>query len=319
MNRIYLNGILGFAVGDALGAPAEFGERWMRDMDPVKEMRSGGVFDVPEGGWTDDTSMTVATLESLKNGFDPEDMMNRFLAWYRTGEYSWCGKPIGVGKQILKALERYEQSGDIEMCGGRTETDNGNGSLMRILPICLYGYLKQKNGECSTEDVIQMLHRTSTITHSHMRSKLACGLYYFLVEAVLDKRGDLRECIQEGLKRGFTYYDSEPELYYYERLKDLEWFCQLGRSEIKSSGYVVDTLEAVIWCLATSDAFRESLLKAVNLGLDTDTIAALAGGLAGLYYGYEEIPGEWLSVLKKRKELEELCEWFDRRFRSLIV
>ena len=76
----------------------------MRDMDPVKEMRSGGIFDVPEGGWTDDTSMTIAILESLKNDFNPEDMMKRFISWYRTGEYSWCGKPIGVGKQILRAL-----------------------------------------------------------------------------------------------------------------------------------------------------------------------------------------------------------------------
>ena len=124
MDRICLNGIMGFAIGDALGAPAEFGERWMRDMDPVKEMRSGGEFDVPEGGWTDDTSMTIATMESLKNGFDPEDMMKRFLSWYRTGEYSWCGKPIGIGKQVLRALEHYEQFGDIGTCGGRTEMDN---------------------------------------------------------------------------------------------------------------------------------------------------------------------------------------------------
>lgn len=146
MNRtsIWLNGIMGFAVGDALGAPVEFGERWMRDMDPVKEMRSGGIFDVPEGGWTDDTSMTIATLESLKNGFNPEDIMKRFLSWYRTGEYSWCGKPIGVGKQILRSLEQYEENGDINTCGCKTEMDNGNGSLMRMLPVCMYGYMKKK-------------------------------------------------------------------------------------------------------------------------------------------------------------------------------
>ncbi len=312
MDQICLNGIMGFAIGDAIGAPAEFGERWMRDMDPVKEMRSGGVFDVPEGGWTDDTSMAIATLESLKNGFDLEDMMKRFLSWYRTGEYSWCGKPIGVGKQILKALECYEQSGDIRTCGGGTENDNGNGSLMRILPICLYGYLKQKNEECCTEDVIQMLHRTSSLTHSHMCSKVACGLYYFLVRAILDKRGELRECIRCGLMQGMEYYSSEPELRYYRRLKNLEWFCQLDRNEINSSGYVVDTLEAVIWCLATTDTFKESLLKAVNLGLDTDTIAALTGGLAGLFYGYDAIPKEWLDALKRKEELETLCEWFDK-------
>jgi len=303
MDRIYLNGMIGFAVGDALGAPAEFGERWMRDMDPVKKMRSGGVFDVPEGGWTDDTSMTIATMESLKNGFDPEDMMKRFLSWYRTGEYSWCGKPIGIGKQVLKALEHYEQFGDIGTCGGRTEMDNGNGSLMRMLPVCLYGYEMQKRGKYGTDDVVRMIHQASELTHAHMRSKIACGLYYFLVEAILDNRGNLYECIRYGLKQGMEYYGSELELRFYERLKDLEWFCRLDRDEIRSSGYVVDTLEAVIWCLVTTNTFKESLLKAVNLGLDTDTIAALTGGLAGLHYGYEEIPGEWIEVLKMRDEL----------------
>ena len=310
---IWLNGIIGFAVGDALGAPAEFGERWMRDMDSVKEMRSGGVFDVPEGGWTDDTSMTIATLESLKNGFNPEDMMKRFLSWYHNGEYSWCGKPIGVGKQILRALERYEESQDINTCGCETEMDNGNGSLMRMLPVCIYGYMKQKRNELTLGDVLHMIYQASALTHSHMRSKVACGLYYFLVAAILDKRGNIRECVRYGLKQGFEYYVSEPELCYYGRLNNFELFCQMNRDSIKSSGYVVDTLEAVIWCLVTTDTFKQSLLKAVNLGLDTDTIAALTGGLAGLYYGYDAIPKDWLEVLKQREKLELLCSWFERR------
>lgn len=310
-NSIWLNGIMGFAIGDALGAPAEFGERWMRDMDTVKEMRSGGVFDVPEGGWTDDTSMTIAILESLKNGFNPEDMMKRFLSWYRTGAYSWCGKPIGVGKQILRALERYEETGDTNTCGCGEETDNGNGSLMRILPICLYGYTLKRQGEIQISEIIQMIDQSSALTHSHMRSKVACGLYYFLVEAILRESGTLPERIQIGLKQGFEYYGSESELRYYKRLKDFKSFCRISRDDINSSGYVVDTLEAVVWCLVKTDTFSECLMKAVNLGLDTDTIAALAGGLAGLYYGYEMIPKEWLEVLKKRQELETLCTWFD--------
>ena len=146
-----------------------------------------------------------------------------------------------------------------------------------------------------------------------------CGLYYFLVAAILDKRGNLYECIRYGLNQGMEYYGSEPEFRYYERLKDLEWFCQLDRDEIHSSGYVVDALEAVIWCLVTTDTFSESLLKAVNLGMDTDKIAALTGGLAGLYYGYEAIPGKWIEVLKMRGELEQLCDWFDKRFRLVIA
>ena len=146
-----------------------------------------------------------------------------------------------------------------------------------------------------------------------------CGLYYFLVAAILDKRGDIRECICYGLKQGVDYYVSEPELCYFARLNDFKAFCQIDRDLIKSSGYVVETLEAVVWCLVTTDTIKDCLLKAVNLVLDTDTVAALAGGLAGLYYGYDEIPKEWLEVLKLRDELEQLCDWFDRRFRLLIV
>ena len=99
----------------------------------------------------------------------------------------------------------------------------------------------------------------------------------------------------------------------YGRLNNFEAFCQMHRDSIKSGGYVVDTLEAVVWCLVTTDTFKQSLLNAVNLGLDTDTIAALTGGLAGLYYGYDAIPKDWLEVLKQREKMELLCDWFERR------
>ena len=137
----FRDGIIGLAIGDMLGAPVEFGERWMRDEDPVKGPRSGGIFDLPPGAWTDDTSMTLATLHSLKAGFDPQDLMNRFLAWLRTGAYTLDGEAIGIGKQILRSLEHYEAHGDLTACGGTGERDNGNGSLMRILPVCLYAHL----------------------------------------------------------------------------------------------------------------------------------------------------------------------------------
>ena len=305
--QIWRDAVLGFAVGDALGAPAEFGERWMRDMDPVKEMRSGGVFDVPEGGWTDDTSMVLATMDSLQHGFSREDMMERFLAWYRRGEYSWSGRPIGVGKQMLKALERYEAERDLETCGGCAEEDNGNGSLMRILPVCLYGYLQQRAGKWTIREVLDRIHQTSALTHAHMRSKIACGLYCFIICEVLGGTGELAERIQTGLNRGFEYYQQEPEVRYYDRVRNLGELRILGRDEVRSSGYVVDTFEAVIWCLVMEDTYRDCVLKAVNLGLDTDTIAALTGAVAGLYYGCEKIPEEWMLALKDRDKIEEIC------------
>ncbi len=319
---LYRAAIMGFAVGDALGAPAEFGERWMRDMDPVKEMRNGGVFDVPVGGWTDDTSMVLAALESLRTGFDQADMMDRFVSWYRTGRYTWSGQAIGVGKQILKALETYEITKDINTCGGCLESDNGNGALMRILPVCLYGYEQVELGKMNVEQVVSMIHQASALTHAHARSQIACGLYYFMSEAILNEDGILSARLQMGLDKGLEFYkhmvDGEAalwknppqktnvveELQHYHRLFDLEAFSDTKRDDIRSTGYVVDTLEAAVWCLITTDCFEIALLKAVNLGLDTDTIAAIAGGLAGLYYGYEAIPAEWRNVLQKREMVE---------------
>ena len=336
MDKLFLNGIMGLVTGDALGAPVEFGERWMRDLDPVKEMRSGGLFEVPVGGWTDDTSMVLATLESLITGFNPENMMHQFIAWLRQGKYSLFDYPIGIGKQILAAIEHYEKNGDINTCGGSKESDNGNGSLMRILPICLYGYKQIKEGDMTLNELISMIHQASGLTHNHARSKIACGLYYFIAESILEEKNALDEngvssdksalihCIQSGIDKGFEFYQGNSgknffsehenvmeELEYYTRLRDLKIFKCTEREEINSTGYVVDTLEAAVWSLITENCLEKSLLKAVNLGLDTDTIAAAAGGLAGLYYGYSGIPQKWLEQIQKRQEIEGVCAWFD--------
>jgi len=315
MNHAALrSGIWGLVVGDSLGAPVEFGERWMRDMDPVKEMRSGGIFEVPVGGWTDDTSMILATLDSLRYGYCLDDMMERFAAWMRNGEYSIFNEAIGIGKIIREAILDYEQNGDVRTCGRTSESDNGNGSLMRILPVCLYGYKKWKKGFMTETEVVDMVHEVSALTHAHDRSKVACGLYYFLVRAVIEGTGNLKARLADGIACGFAFYrntDAVGELKYYSRIENIEKLSRIDREDIKSTGYVVDSLEAAVWCLVTTESFKECLLKAVNLGVDTDTIAAIAGGLAGLYYGYEAIPEEWLDVLQKREWIEEMCEYFD--------
>lgn len=303
--QIWRSAIFGFAVGDALGAPAEFGERWMRDMDSVREMRSGGVFDVPVGGWTDDTSMVLATMKSLENEFNLRDMMERFVDWYRNGTYTWSGRAIGIGKQVLRALETYEVTRDMKNCGGSLESDNGNGSLMRILPVCLYGWEQVHTSRWARETAIANIHACSAMTHGHPRSQIACGLYYFLVSSVLDEKGTLKERLQKGMVLGFDFYKEDSELLYFDRLRNLSEFCRQERGDIRSAGYVVDTLEAAVWCLITTENFESALLKAVNLGLDTDTIAAVAGGLGGLYYGYECIPQKWMEALQNREMIED--------------
>lgn len=308
--NMWLDAVMGTVVGDALGVPVEFKSRIELERNPVVGMREYGTHYQPAGTWSDDSSMMLATLDSLSNGYDLEDMMVKFALWVEEGEYTPYGEVFDIGNTCSRAIMQYCVAGDIKSCGRKTEMDNGNGSLMRIMPICLYAYTKQKNEGLSDEEAISMVHDVSALTHAHLRSKIACGLYYFMVRSILDNSGSLKERLQLGMDRGYAYYAekvaSRLEVFHYGRLRDIEAFAKTDKDEIESSGYVVASLEAAVWCLLTTDTYKECVLKAVNLGRDTDTVAAIAGGLAGLYYGYESIPMEWLNIIAEREWIEKL-------------
>lgn len=309
---ILLDGMMGLVVADALGVPVEFCSREELKNNPVTDMRGFGTYNLPAGSWSDDSSMALATLHSLQNGFDLKDMMDKFALWMNHGEYTPFGELFDIGITCRMAITNYLAHGDVTRCGGFGERDNGNGSLMRILPVCLYLYKKQKAEALSDAEVIVMVHEASALTHGHLRSKIACGLYFFLVRAILDTDGSLQEALQHGLDAGFAYYEDKREtggeLMYYSRFRRLESFKKLPEEEIRSNGYVVASLEAALWCLLNTTTYEEATLKAVNLGSDTDTVAAIAGGLAGLYYGYEGIPEAWLEKVQRREWVEEMCE-----------
>lgn len=306
----WLDGIMGIVVGDALGVPVEFCSRAELKIAPIEDIEGYGTFNMPAGSWSDDSSMTLATLDSLKDGYNPGDIMERFIKWLDDGEYTPTGMTFDVGNTCSKAIERYRWEGNIATCGGRNERDNGNGSLMRILPICLYMYERQNAEGLSDNEVITVIHEASALTHAHMRSKVACGLYFFMVRSILDHKGDLADVLQIGLNDGFAFYGSIPEcageLKHYNRIRNAEQLRDVPEDAIKSSGYVVESIEAALWCLLRTASYKNTVLTAVNLGDDTDTIAAIAGGLAGLYYGYNEIPAEWLQCVRKRGWIEQL-------------
>ena len=311
-NNIWLDGIMGVVVGDALGVPVEFKNRQELMADPVVNMRGYGSFNLPAGSWSDDTSMTLATLDSLKQGFDLHDIMKNFVKWIRQAEYTPFGSVFDVGNICYRGIKNYELNGDINRCGSDKYYENGNGSLMRILPVCLFFYQKQNKDAISDEEVIHKIHAVSALTHAHARSLVACGIYHFMIKSILDNNGTLIERLQTGVDAAFEFYkntnmDAE-ELEYYNRIRNLGQFVFEAEENIKSSGYVVDSLEAAVWCLINTDSYEACTLKAVNLGEDTDTVSAIAGGLAGLYYGYENIPKEWLAVIQKREWIEEMCK-----------
>ena len=208
----------------------------------------------------------------------------------------------------MSAINRYKRYHKPHKAGNIDERSNGNGSLMRIMPAALYCC----DLDLPAGDAIDIIHKVGGLTHAHIRSNIACGLYYSMASAVLSGDGSLTERLQMGLDRGFSFYEQyladHENLEYYDRLRDLSRFMALPEDSIRSSGYVVDTLEAAVWALVNSGSFQDVLLKAVNLGDDTDTVGAIAGGLAGLLYGYDAIPGDWLEAIQRREWIESLCE-----------
>ena len=310
--NIWLDGMMGVIVGDALGDPVQFMSRDEiagREAGPVTGMESGGVYHMPEGTWTDDSSMALAALDSIRElgEVDLEDIMTRFINWYEDGEYTPFGEAFDMGNTCSCAIERFEREKDPMTCGGTTEHSNGNGSLMRIMPACLYAYEK-KLGD---NEAMKVVHEVSGLTHNHLRAKMACGSYYFCVKGILDGEGRLIDRLQNGLDHGFSFYERDitnlAQLSYYGRFRDLKAFAEIPESGIKSTGYVVDSIEAAIWSLIRTDSYRDCLLTAVNLGDDSDTVGAIAGGLAALFYGYDGIPEEWLAVIQRRDWIEEMC------------
>lgn len=306
--------IFGHAVGDALGVPVEFVGRGELKSNPVTGMQGHGTYDMPAGAWSDDTSMTLCLLEALtrdRRG-DYRGLMERFLRWKNEGAYTPTGVTFDMGGATRRALLRFEAGTDPLCCGGDRETDNGNGALMRIAP--LVPYLFVRFGSHLPAGAMEFVHDIASLTHRHPRSLIACGIYVCIAVQLLRGRSP-RKAVWIGYRHAREYYQSANESFrkewkIYDRLRDNDAFAALPEREIRSSGYVVDTLEAALWCLLTTTSYEACVKRAVNLGEDTDTVAAIAGSLAGLTYGFDAIPEDWLKVLLKREELMQAVEAF---------
>lgn len=304
--------VYGLAAGDAIGVPVEFVHREKLAENPVKDMRPGGTHNQLAGTWSDDTSMTICLMDSMsKMGrIDYADIMSNFARWYEAGEFTAHGETFDVGNTSAAAIMRFIDGVEPLECGGRGEGDNGNGSLMRIAPMALW---LARHPADTMEESMDMIHKVSALTHAHPRSMMACGLYVLVLLYVLQGR-DIKDAIRTGLNHGMEYYSKQPayqkEITKYNPMI-MESFADMPESKIKSGGYVVDTLSAAMWCLLNTGNYKECILKAVNLGSDTDTVGAVAGAVAGLAYGFDSIPKRWLNKsLKGRSVLDKICENF---------
>ena len=314
-NIIY-DAVLGLAVGDALGVPVEFMRRDDLSRNPVLNMREHGTHNQPRGTWSDDTSMTLCLADSLSFGLDYTDIMDKFQQWVLEGQYTPHGEVFDIGNATRQALLRYTQGTPSLLCGGTEEYDCGNGSLMRILPAAFYLYYKYGKNIANKESM-DIIHNVSSLTHRHPRCHIACGIYTHVAVRMLS--GDARlDAVRGGIDHAVAYYFQYPEyrneLHHFSRLQD-RCFKDLNSDSIRSSGYVIDTLEAALWCLVTTQSYEECVIKAVNLGEDTDTVAAVAGGLAGLYY--RQIPETWINALVKKEIIRDICDQLLTKLKSV--
>ncbi|GAB3501879.1 ADP-ribosylglycohydrolase family protein [Emticicia fontis] len=304
MKSLIHSALFGVAVGDALGVPFETEARSYLKKNPITQMRGFGVHAQPAGTWSDDSSLTFCLAESLCNGYDIEDTGQKFVQWYTHGYWGAHYTLFDIGGTTKHALERIRKGQSAKFSGNLFEDDNGNGSLMRIMPIVFY--LKD---ETDLNKIIQIVREVSYITHAHFRSVFACFIYVVFSLQLVAKHSkeqsylNTKRRINEFLKT--TNFNPE-EVALFDRILQ-EDISRFPENEIKSSGYVLDSLEASLWCLMNSNSLEETILKAVNLGGDTDSTGAIAGGLAGLLYGYENIPLEWINTLARKDDIDDLC------------
>ena len=289
-----MSAVIGSAIGDALGVPVEFKSREYLKEHPVTDMIGYGTHNQPAGSWSDDTSLTLCLAEALKQPeFSLEFLGSLFLRWMNEGYLTANGKMFDIGITTQQAILNIEAGEPITDCGGRDFGSNGNGSLMRILPLAFH------TADMPIDERFKLTKDVSSITHGHIYSVAGCFIYLEIArELILGK--SFHDAYELGVQTSKDYllqlgvYDELNGVY--DRVFD-GLIPNLIEDEISSSGFVVHTLEAALWCLFTSSSYKETVLKAVNLGDDTDTTAAVAGGLAVLVYGANEMPRKWSRIL----------------------
>lgn len=298
--------ILGLAIGDALGVPYEFISRDIIKNNPCIDMIGYGTHNKKAGTWSDDTSLTLCLLDNLNNkNINYNDIMNSFALWYDKGHYTADGHTFDIGITTSDAINNYKSGKNPIKCGLSNEYSNGNGSLMRILPIAFYIKKYFDSQLFENSEVINIIYNLSSLTHSHKRSLIACVIYTAIALNLINDM-NIEEAINKALKDSSDYYENEKEINNYKRIFDSD-FKKLQETKIESSGYVVHTLEASIWILLNTSNYKDAVLKAVNFGDDTDTTAAVTGGLAGLYYGMDNIPSKWIDTLINKELIINIC------------
>lgn len=324
MKNSIKSALFGVAVGDALGVPVEFKSREYLRKNPLIDMVGYGTHNQPAGTWSDDSSLTFCLAEMLSKKYDLDLLATNFLNWYNDNYWTPHGSLFDIGVATSSAMFSLAKGTPPTLAGGKGEESNGNGSLMRILPIIFY--IK----DLDIEQRFQVVKDVSSLTHAHIRSVIACLIYTEMALQLLEGYDkweafkNMKNLVANFLENNAVC--SQNELDKFHRILGnhsnnqykVTPIYELEEPEIASSGYVLDTLEASLWCLFKANSYEETVIMAVNLGKDTDTTGAVAGGLAGLLYDFESIPKKWINSLARREDIFELCQRLEKKFQIWI-
>lgn len=296
--------IFGLIVGDALGVPYEFIEQDEMKLHPFKgEMVGYGSHMQPIGTWSDDSSLALCLLETIIEGYDLNKLGEKFIKWLYEGYWTPHGKVFDCGFTVRKAIESLSVKMPPSKSGEKDVWSNGNGSLMRLAPL-LFIYEK-----VNLDKRFELVSEVSAITHGHIRSILAC--YYYMEFLVCLSKGYKKEVAYTLTNLIFTDFTlsqkiGESEIKHFRKI--LSGNLTKKGTQVSGTGYVIHSLEAALWCFLTTDNFKDCVSAAINLGDDTDSTAAIAGALAGYFYGFKSIKKKWVNSLAKKEEIFNLCE-----------
>ncbi len=312
-----IDALLGIAIGDAVGVPFEFSSREKMKLNPAKEMMGYGTYNQLPGTWSDDSSLTFCLAESLIEGYDLKDISEKFIQWKNRAYWSARGEVFDIGITTAKAITRLQQiidDGNLEELKRQkyygNEYDNGNGSLMRIFPLLFY--IKGK----TIQEQFEIIWEVSALTHRHIRAAMSCLIYLKLAEKLLE--GKDKDIAYSEMRTIILKFWDDMEFSNKER----EHFSRIIQNDIretkiddlKTGGYVIEVLESSIWFFLQKKSYQETILSIINLGHDTDTSAAIAGGLAGIYYGWKGMPEYWIASIARMEDIMDLGEQLHQKY-----
>lgn len=299
---------LGIAIGDALGVPVEFMSRAHLAQNPIKNFNDSYFQNEHKGSWSDDSSLTFCLAETIIEGFNLELLAEKIKAWYLDNYWAPNGVAFEIGIATRNSIYRLEKGINPSESGESGEYSNGNGSLMRVAPLAFY--LANE----SIEDRFQTIKKVSSITHAHIRSIISCFFFIEFLQNLMicEDKFEAFENTQNTVRdyvNSTSCNNDEKSLFlrlFYDKVYLLE------EEEVFSSAYVLHTLEASIWCFLNTNTYEEAVLKAVNLGHDTDTTGSVTGALAGVFYGAEAINIEMIESIARSKDILDLAERFHK-------